>query len=233
MQAPVDYHVHLSPALSLEDAAKLAESRSARFGIVEHPGAHAGIETDSELESYAKRLRAAGFLAGLQPVARGWAETFSQSARENLDYVLMDADTVPCTDGSALLIWRHDNFIWNVEQFMDRYWQHIVGILSEEPIDIFARPTYLPVSLARHYDELWTAQRMDTIIEIAVDRSIALEIAEQVRVPSVEFVRRAKEAGATFTFGTNARDIHAGDFHYCFEVAEAAGLGEEDLLHVG
>lgn len=232
MQTPTDYHVHLSPDLSLTDAVKLADSRSARFGIVEHPGAHAGIQTDAELESYARSIRAAGFLVGLQPVARGWAESFSQTARESLDYVLMDADTVPWTDGSPLLIWRHDNFIWNLDEFMTRYWDHIVGILAEEPIDIFARPTYLPVSLARHYEELWTKEHFDTIIEIAVGRNIALEIAEQVRVPSVEFVRRAKDAGATFTFGTNARDEHAGDFHYCHEIAEAVGLGEDDMLRV-
>jgi hypothetical protein len=232
MHTPIDYHVHLSPELSLEDAASLSESRDVDFGIVEHPGAHAGIETDAELESYARRIRAAGLLVGLQPVARGWAASFSQSARGALDYVLMDADTVPWSDGSALLIWRHDNFIWNVDEFMTRYWDHIVGILSEEPIQIFARPTYLPVSLARHYGELWTNKHFDTMIEIAVDRGIALEIAEQVRVPSVEFVKRAKDAGATFTFGTNARDHHAGDFHYCHEVAEATGLSESDMLQL-
>jgi histidinol phosphatase-like PHP family hydrolase len=226
----IDYHVHLGEDLKLADAVALAAERHMRFGIVEHPGAAFGIESDDDIGSYAKRLREHGLYVGLQPMHLDWAQAFSDTALRELDYVLMDADTVPLDDGSFLHIWRHDNFIWDVETFVERYRTHIVNILSNEPIDIFARPTYLPVSLARHYDEIWTEARMREIIELAVARDIALEIAEQVRVPSLRFIQMAKEAGAKFTFGTNARDHHAGDFHYCLQMAERAALTQEDLF---
>ncbi|MGC9349989.1 MAG: hypothetical protein ACP5JG_17755 [Anaerolineae bacterium] len=226
----IDYHVHLSEDLNLEEAVALAEHRHMRFGIAEHPGAAYNIETDGDLTSYVRRLKAHAVYVGLQPMHLNWAADFSAEAIDQLDYVLMDADTLPMDDGTFLHIWRHDNFIWDVDAFIARYWAHIVNILSDEPIDIFARPTYLPVSLARHYDEIWTESRMRTIIELAKERDIALEIAEQVRVPGLRFVQMAKEAGAKFTFGTNARDQHAGDFHYCLEIAQRAALTREDMF---
>jgi histidinol phosphatase-like PHP family hydrolase len=230
MNHPIDYHVHLSPDLTIERAAALSKERSVPFGIVEHPGPEFGIASSDELSSFADRIRSHGMRAGLQPVVRGWSRAFSREALSSLDYVLMDADTVPWDDGSFLRIWQHDIFLSDIEDFMERYWQHIVGILSHEPIHIFARPTYLPAAIARHYDEIWTDEHMRRIIDLAVDRGIALEIAEQVRVPSLQFVKMAKHAGATFTFGTNARDDHAGDFHYCTEIAERAGLTDRDFL---
>ncbi len=230
MNTPTDYHVHLSPDLTLDAAAQLARARGMQFGILEHPGQASGIVTDGDLLAYIDRVHARGLLAGLQPVNRGWAAGFGNDALARLDYVLMDADTLPLPDGSTMLIWRHDNFIRDVDAFMDAYWAHIMGILTEEPIRIFARPTYLPIPLARRYDEIWTNEQMAKIIEAAVSRGIALEIAEQVRVPGERFVRMAKEAGAIFTFGTNARNDNAGHFSYCREVAEAVGLHDADIL---
>lgn len=228
-----DYHVHLSDDLTVEDAVKLADARGMKFGIVEHPGDAAGITTDAELRTYIQRLRAYPVYAGLQPMYVGWSQAFSAEAIGELDYVLMDADTVPLDDGSWLRIWRHDNFIEDMDAFIERYLAHIANILTTEPIHIFGRPTYLPINFARHYDEIWTEARMHTIIDLAKARDIALEIAENVRVPNLTFIQMAKAAGIKFTFGTNARNQNAGNFHYCIEMAKRARLTREDMFFVG
>lgn len=225
----IDYHVHLSDDLSIEQAVMLAAQRGMKFGIVAHPGAGSPIETDADMLTYIQRLRAYPVYAGLQPMHIHWARDFSPEVSAQLDYVLMDADTVPLDDGSWLSIWRHDNFIEDMDAFIARYIKHIVHILTHEPIHIFARPTYLPINFARHYDVIWTEERMRLIIDLAKARNIALEIAENVRVPSLRFIRMAKDAGIKFTFGTNARNQNAGNFHYCLEMAEQAGLTQEDM----
>jgi histidinol phosphatase-like PHP family hydrolase len=119
-----------------------------------------------------------------------------------------------------------------MDEFMELYMRHIVQILTHEPIDIFARPTYLPINFARHYDQLWTKERVRTIIELASARDIALEIQENTRVPSLPFIQQAKEAGIKFTFGTNARNHNAGNFHYCLEMAEKCSLTEADMFMI-
>jgi histidinol phosphatase-like PHP family hydrolase len=229
----IDYHVHLSDDLTVEQAVALAERRGMKFGVVEHPGAKSPIRTDADMRAYIRRLRAYPVYAGLQPMYVGWSRDFSAEAIAELDYVLMDADTVPLDDGSWLSIWRHDNFIEDMGAFVERYLKHIIHILTNEPIHIFARPTYLPINFARHYDEIWTEARMRTIIDLAKARNIALEIAENVRVPNLKFIRMAKAAGIKFTFGTNARNQNAGNFHYCLEMAEQAGLTQDDMWSIG
>ncbi len=225
----VDYHVHLSKDLSIEDAVSLAEERTMQFGIVQHPGPVYDLETDADLRRYVARLRPYPVYVGLQPTHLGWAARFADEARDQLDYVLMDADTLPW-EGDYLYLWLHDNFIEDMNVFVERYMAHIVAILSQEPIDIFGRPTFLPINFARHYEEIWTEARMRRIIDLAVARGLALEIAENVRVPSLRFVKMAKKAGATFTFGTNGRNQNAGNFHYCYAVASRAGLTVDDML---
>jgi histidinol phosphatase-like PHP family hydrolase len=226
-----DYHVHLSDQLTIEAAVALAAERGQRFGIVEHPGAAFGIETDADLHAYIERLRQYPVYVGLQPMDVGWSKSFSDQAISKLDYVLMDADTVPW-EGDWLHIWRHDNFIENMDIFVSVYLDHIANILTNEPIQIFARPTYLPINFARHYAEIWTEDRMRMIIDLAKARNIALEIAENVRVPSLKFIHMAKDAGIKFTFGTNGRNHNAGNFHYCIEMAQAAGLTQDDMFEL-
>ena len=227
-----DYHVHLSEQLTIDAAVALAAERGQRFGIVEHSGAAFNIETDADLRAYIGRLRQYPVHVGLQPMHVGWSAVFSEQAISELDYVLMDADTVPW-EGDWLHIWRHDNFIEDMGVFVDVYLEHIVHILTQEPIQIFGRPTYLPINFARHYDEIWTEDRMRMIIDLAKARDIALEIAENVRVPNLKFIRMAKHAGIKFTFGTNGRNHNAGNFHYCIEMAQAAGLTQADMFTLG
>lgn len=226
----VDYHVHFGKDFAIEQAVELSEARNVRFGIVEHPGAYYRLQNDADLEKYINRLRQHPVYVGLQPVHLDWAEDFSPEVINQLDYVLMDADTIPQQDGSYMRIWQSTLFIDDMEAFMRMYMDHIIQILSAEPVTIFGRPTYLPINFARHYDEIWTKKRMMTIIDLARERDIALEIQENIRIPSEEFIKLAKKAGGRFTFGTNARNRNAGNFSYCVEMARECGLTEKDMF---
>ena len=53
------------------------------------------------------------------------------------------------------------------EEFMSRYMRVIEQLLSTEPVDIFAWPTFLPVPIARLYQQLWTRQRIESIVWMA------------------------------------------------------------------
>jgi len=228
----IDYHVHLTGTFTIDDAVDLAKRRGMKFGIVEHPGQNSAIRTDDDLRAYIERLRQYPVYVGLQPIHLGWTSDFAPELIQQIDYVLMDADTVPLGDGTYLPIWRHDLFIDDMEAFLETYMDYIVQVLSTEPIQIFGRPTYLPINFARHHGEVWTRERMMQIIDLAQERNIALEIQENIRLPTVEFVELAKKAGCKFTFGTNARNQNAGNLGYCLEVARQAGLTEDDFFVV-
>lgn len=228
----IDYHVHLTRSFDIKQAVELAEKRNMKFGILEHPGRNYAIRTNDHLKQYISRLRQFEVYVGLQPVYLNWARDFSQDLINQLDYVLMDADTIPQKDGSYMRIWQNEHFIDDMEAFMDTYMNHIIQILTNEPINIFGRPTYLPINFARNYNEIWTRERMMMIIDLAKKRNIALEIQENIRIPSMEFIKLAKKAGLKFTFGTNARNPNAGHFHYCIEMAKECSFTEDDIFSI-
>jgi histidinol phosphatase-like PHP family hydrolase len=227
-----DYHVHLSPTLTIEQALALGKERQVEVGIVEHPGPGYPINTDADLKQYIDRLRAYPVRIGLQPVYAGWSKSFSKTLLDQLDYVLMDALTLPNGDGTWLAIWQIDTHVDDAEEFMRSYMQFIEQVLTTEPIDIFAWPTFLPVPIARQYHELWTRQRMHRIIDLALARKLALEINEVAHVPDETFITLAKRAGLKFTFGTDSRNDHATHFYYCYQMAQKCGLTEADMFVV-
>ena len=227
-----DYHVHLSPTLSIEQALAFGKERGVQIGILEHPGAGFPINTDAELKQYIERLRAYPVRVGVQPVYPGWSKAFSKPVLEQLDYVLMDALTLPKADGGWLAIWQIDTMVDDGEEFMARYMKFIEQVLTTEPIDIFGWPTFLPVPIARQYGELWTRARVDRIISLAQERKIAIEINELAHVPDEKFITLAKRAGLKFTFGTDSRNQNATHFHYCYQMAQRCGIAEGDMFVV-
>jgi hypothetical protein len=136
-----DFHVHLSPTLTIEQALALGKERGVQLGIVEHPGPGYAINTDADLRRYIDNLRKYPAHVGLQPVYPGWSKAFSKPLLDELDYVLMDAITLPNPDGTSLALWQIDTHIDDEEAFMTRYMQFIEQVLTTEPIDIFGWPS--------------------------------------------------------------------------------------------
>src|SRR6516162_5297460 len=232
-----DYHVHLSPTLSIEEAIALGKQRQVQIGIVEHPGPGFPINTDADLKQYIDGLRRYPVRIGLQPVYAGWSKSFSKSLLDELDYILMDALTLPRPEGGWLAIWQIDTMVDDEEEFMTRYMRFIEQVLTTEPIDIFAWPTFLPVPIARQFKELWTPQRVQRIISLCGDRAqgprdrkIAIEINEVAHVPDESFILQAKRASLKFTFVTDARNQNAAHFYYCYQMAQKCGLTEGDMF---
>ena len=225
-----DYHVHLSATLSIEQALTLGKERQVQVGIVEHPGPEYPIKTDADLKKYIDGLRSYPVRVGLQPVYAGWSKTFSKALLDELDYVLMDALTLPNSDGTWLAIWQIDTHVDDEQAFMTRYMQFIEQVMTTEPIDIFAWPTFLPVPIARQYKELWTKPRVNRIIDMAKAKKLAIEINEVAHVPDETFILQAKRAGLKFTFGTDSRNQNATHFYYCYQMAQKCGLTEADMF---
>jgi histidinol phosphatase-like PHP family hydrolase len=224
----VDYHVHLYG--NIQWAVELSKKRGVKFGIVEHPGPGYKIVNDEVLKKYIDTLKNYPVYKGLQPVYPNWSNAFSKELLYQLDYILMDALTLPEKDGSWLRIWRKDTKVADKESFMKRYVDFNLHILSSEPIDIFAWPTFLPACIADEYDALWTDERMQKIIDVAVKKDIAIELNELAKVPKIKFVKMAKQAGIKFTFGTDSRNDSAGKFEYCLQIAKQGGLTIKDMF---
>ena len=224
----IDLHVHTTNQFTMDQIMKIAEERKVKFGIVEHPADWA-IKNDADLKAYVNKLRKYPVYIGLQPMITGWDKNFSPEMLAQLDYVLMDPQTIPLEDGQYQRIWQLETYVEDTAAFMEKYMEHSLNILNKEPITIFGWPLFLPVCIARDYYTLWTKERMQQIISAARARNIALEINDMAHTPHEEFILMAKKQGLRFTFGSDARTPNAGRLAYCKEVARKCKLQEEDF----
>jgi histidinol phosphatase-like PHP family hydrolase len=228
----MDLHVHTTDQFTIEQAMEISAKRKVKFGIVEHPAQWA-IKDDADLKRYIEKLRKFPVYIGLQPMITNWATGFSPELLKQLDYVLMDPQTIPIGNGDYQRIYLLDTYVEDTEEFMERYMEHSLDILHNEPINIFGWPLFLPVCIARDYYTLWTEKRMDQIISAAKARNIAIEINDMAHTPHEKFILKAKEQGLKFTFGSDSRNPNAGRLAYCKSVAKKCNLKNEDFYIPG
>ena len=70
---------------------------------------------------------------------------------------------------------------------------------------------------------------MDQVIGPVVRNHVAIEINAHYQIPSEAFIKRAKKAGAKFSFGTNRHVEGIGEIDYCVRTARECGLTTKDI----
>jgi histidinol phosphatase-like PHP family hydrolase len=211
----VDLHVHLTNTFTIDMVMAISEKRKVKFGILDHPAEWA-IRNDADLKRHIEKMRKYPVFIGLQPMTTGWDKNFSPEMLKQLDYVLMDPQTIPDGKGDYMRIWNFDTYVENTDAFMERYMEHCLDVLNKEPINIFGWPLFLPVCIARDYYTLWTEKRM-----------------HMSHTPHDKFILMAKEQGLKFTFGSDQRSPNAGRLDYCKAVAKKCRLQAEDFYIAG
>ena len=228
----VDYHVHLKGGLTLEEALKESRRLGIQYGIAINGGLGFPVTNDAAAEEFLHRMKGQPIFVALQGEGREWVKLFSKETVAKFDYVFTDAMTFTDDSGKRMRIWIKEEVgeIKDKERFMDMYVNRILGVLNHEPIDIHANPTVLPDVLAADYDQLWTPERMQTVIDAAKRNDVAIEINNRYRVPSPAFIKTAKKAGAKFSFGTNNGDKNLGRMEYGVEMVKECGLTWQDIF---
>ena len=112
---------------------------------------------------------------------------------------------------------------------MDVIVDQTVKILDNEPADIYANATYIPDEWMADYDKYWTPERMNRVLDVLVKHNIAVEINPRYKIPSVDFIRKAKARGLKFTFGTNNVDSHFGRLEYAIDIIRECSLTKDDI----
>lgn len=225
-----DYHVHLKGGLTLDEALEISKTNGVKFGIAQNCGLGFPVTDDAGAIEFIEKLQGRDAYIGMQAEGREWLTMFSKEVIGKFDYVFSDALTFTDNKGRRTRLWmKAEVFVEDEQQFMDMYVGKIVSIISNEPIDIFVNPTFLPECIREKYDALWTKQRMAKVIEAAVKSSVAIEINARYRIPSKAFILQAKKAGVKFACGTNNGGKELGNLEYCREMISQCRLTEKDF----
>ena len=231
----IDYHVHLKGGLTKEMAHAMSMNYGINYGVAPNAG-EGGVgrmlADDAEVYAYYDEISGEPFLFGVQGEGRRWTQTFSPEALGIFEYLFTDAMTIIDHKGRNSRIYRPEEVHFDgidKEGYMDHLVDQTVLILTNEPADIFANPTFLPDEMQPDYDRYWTPGRVDRVLDVLERYHIALEINPRYKIPSFDIIRRAKERGIKFTFGTNNVDADFGRLEYALEAIDACGLTPDDI----
>jgi histidinol phosphatase-like PHP family hydrolase len=228
----IDLHIHLKGGFTIDDAIVKSERDNIEYGIVVNGGIGFPVQNDYQLDSVINVMKKyPQFYIGMQAEGREWLNLFTRESINKFDYVFTDAMTFVDKKGRRNRIWlENETWIDDEQQFMDDLVALIVRIISNEPINIYVNPTYLPQKIAGRYDELWTESRMDHIIQAAKTHNVAIEINNRFKIPSYKFISKAKKAGVKFTIGTNNVDGNFPGPDFAREMIKKCGLKESDFF---
>ena len=227
----VDYHGHLKGGLTMEELLDHSKKTGIDYGVAFNAGIGFPITDDSTLLANYEKYKDYPVFMAMQAEGREWVDMFSKENISTFDYVFTDAMTWTDTKGRRMRLWMPDEvFVDDKEDFMDQLVSKIVGVMENEPIDLYVNSTFLPDILQAEYDALWTEARMDKVINAAVANDVAIEINARYKLPSATFIKRAKAAGATFSMGTNNVTKELGTLDYAIAMIEECGLEPGDFF---
>lgn len=181
----VDCDVRLGNGVTLESALQKSRRDGLEYGIVMR-----GVKDEAAAQAFLRQMEHQPAFLGFYAQGHNWTQSFSRPTVEGFDYVISDL-----TDDTG----RSTS---NAQTYMDALVDQTVAAMNNQPVDIWATPTYLPPPLAAQREALWTEDRMKKVIAAAVQNQIAIELNDRYRLPSARFVQMAKEAGCKFCFGS-------------------------------
>ena len=226
----VDYHVHLKGGLTLDEAIEISKENGVKFGIAQNCGIGFPVTDDAGAKEFIEKLQGRDAYIGMQAEGRELLDLFSKEVIAQFDYVFSDALTFTDNKARRTRLWmKNEVFVEDKQDFMDMYVGKIVSIISNEPIDIFVNPTFLPECIRAEYDDLWTKQRMAKVIDAAVKSSVAIEINARYRIPSKTFILQANKAGVKFACGTNNGGKRLGNLEYCRKMIKECSLTKKNF----
>ena len=201
------------------------------YGVAFNAGVGFPITNDSTLVANYVKYKDYPVYMAMQAEGREWVTMFSKENISTFDYVFTDAMTWTDTKGRRMRLWMPEEvFVDDKGDFMDQLVSQIVGVMTDEPIDLYVNSTFLPDVLQPEYDALWTEDRMDKVIKAALTNNIAIEINARYKIPSATFIKRAKAAGVKFSMGTNNTGKELGTLDYAIEMIETCGLEPDDFF---
>ncbi|HEY3388718.1 MAG TPA: family 16 glycoside hydrolase, partial [Prolixibacteraceae bacterium] len=228
----IDFHGHLKGGLTMDQACQHARDNGYNYGIAANCGLKFPVTSDSTLNAYLDGISSEPVFKVMQAEGREWVTLFTPAAVARFDYIFTDAMTWTDNKGRRLRLWiPEETFVEDEQGFMDMLVGKIEAVMSQEPVDIYVNPTFLPAKIAADYDRLWTPERMDRVINVLKNNDVALEINARYKIPSIAFLKRAKAAGVKFTFGTNnTTNNDLGRLEYCLKAIHELGLTADDIF---
>jgi histidinol phosphatase-like PHP family hydrolase len=239
-----DLHVHTTFSdgdLPLEEVVSLAAGRGVQVGIADHVSFRTPDRMISSLEAVQRYLQALEAAPVLVAGEFCWCDRmYAELPPEVLsrfDYRIGSNHGFALPDGTwASPWWKTLPGVWadRPEEVMEIMIHNLCDMVRTMDVQIAAHLTLTPPALlSLEADPLawWTPAREDRIVEALAETGVALEISSRYRLPHDRLLRKAKQAGARFSLGSDAHHRgQVGNLDWAVRAAETAGITDADLF---
>jgi histidinol phosphatase-like PHP family hydrolase len=117
---------------------------------------------------------------------------------------------------------------------MEHMVDNLCDLVRTMPVQIVAHSTLLPPALLALESDLhawWTPEREDRYVEALAGSGVALEISNRYRLPHDRLLRKAKQAGARFSLGSDGHTAaQVARLDWATDAARRAGVTDADLF---
>jgi histidinol phosphatase-like PHP family hydrolase len=242
-----DLHSHTrmsDGALTLEEVVALARERGVKIGIADHVSTRNPqrfVATEAQLRRYLDALDGA-------PVFRSaefcWCDSFYDSIppalMERFDYRIGSNHGFALPDGTMGSPWwtsLPERWRGRPQEVMEIMVRNLCDLVRSMPIEIVAHPTFMPAALRDLEEDVhawWTEEREDRFVEAVVESGVAMEISNRYRLPHDRLLRKARQAGARFSLGSDGHTAaQVARLEWATATALRVGIGDEDLFVPG
>lgn len=113
--------------------------------------------------------------------------------------------------------------------YMDQSIADAISNMNSGKIKVYSGITRLPSEVESLASELWTESRMMDLINAAKANNVAIEIDNEAKMPSIDFIKTAKENGLMFTYANLGLVNGDTNIDYVQTVIEECKLSYKDF----
>lgn len=228
----IDQHIHTSGSFNIDSAMQAFYKTGINLGLVVDVE---NLEKGKENEILVSHVQRYSHLPVFLGIFRNNFQSLDgvpETTVAQFDYVIGDITKFKNSKGQDVDVLKNEN-VGDKEAFMNAYVKAITDGLDKGGLDIWATATLLPESLSSEYDKLWTTDRMLKVIEAAKRNHVAIEVYDPKRIPSITFLKLAKEKGCTFSTGGLFKENKMSEPEYFYEVIDQCKLDYKDIFIPG
>jgi histidinol phosphatase-like PHP family hydrolase len=240
----MDLHAHTDMSdgdLPLERVVELAAERGVTIGIADHISSRnleRFISNETRLRNYLDAIEAAPVLTSGELC---WCDEFSEAIppelMERFDYLIGSNHGFALPDGKMASPWWQtlpDPWSDKPQELMELMVLNLCDLVRTMPVQIVAHSTLTPPALFALEPDVhawWTEEREDRFAEAVAESGVAMEISNRYRLPHDRLLRKALQAGARFSLGSDGHQEHQiGRLDWAAETARRIGIGDAELF---
>lgn len=238
-----DLHVHTNMSdgdLDLREVVEIAAGLGVAVGIADHVSTRNPRLFISDADRLDRYLTALEGEAVFRSAELCWCDPFSirvaHEIRGRVDYLIGSNHGFALPDGTfGSPWWRKLPPAWGArpDELMEIMVHNLRDLVTAMPIAIVAHSTLLPPALLALEPDLhawWTEDREDRFIAAVVASGVAVEISNRYRLPHDRLLRKAVQAGARFSLGSDGHHREqVARLEWAVATAERVGIGDAEL----